>query len=122
MTSFKPTVEVTLDCANAAAQAQFWSAALGYEIIGSEDGQAYLKDPDDRGPFVCLLEVPEPKTVKNRMHFDLVVGGDGDDDEKWTRVQAAVARLVELGATIRQEHPGEFVGMADPEGNEFDVT
>jgi hypothetical protein len=115
-------VEVTMDCADAVKQAAFWSAALGYEVLSAEPGQAYLKDPDDRGPFLCLLEVPEPKVAKNRMHFDLNITGEGDAEVMWKRVQAEMARLVELGATVRAEHPPSFVGMSDPEGNEFDLT
>jgi hypothetical protein len=115
-------IEVTLDCADAARQAEFWVSALGYEVMGAEPGVAYLKDPDDRGPFLCLLEVPESKVVKNRMHFDLVVAGDGSDGEKWQRITNEVDRLQAFGATVRGEHPPNFVGMIDPEGNEFDVT
>jgi catechol 2,3-dioxygenase-like lactoylglutathione lyase family enzyme len=122
MTPAKPIVEVTMDCRDAPAQAQFWAATLGYDVLDTQPGQAYLRDPDDRGPFLCLLEVPESKTIKNRMHFDLVVSGEGTDDEKWARVRTEVQRIVELGATIRGEHPPTFVAMADPEGNEFDVT
>lgn len=118
----KPVVEVAMDCTDAALLGEFWAAALGYVPRDSEAGVAYLDDPDGRGPFLCLLEVPEAKTVKNRMHFDLVVSGDGSDDEKWQRVLAEVSRLEALGATIRGTHPPQYVGMSDPEGNEFDVT
>lgn len=118
----KPIVEVAMDCGNAARLGQFWAAALGYEKAESEPGVAYLSDPDGRGPFLCLLEVPEPKTVKNRMHFDLVVAGEGTADEKWQRILVEVSRMEGLGATVRGTHPPEYVGMSDPEGNEFDVT
>jgi hypothetical protein len=40
-------------------------------------------------------QVPEPKTVKNRLHLDLHAGPDLRDGE--------VARLRELGATVLQE-------------------
>lgn len=118
----KPIVEVAMDCTNADRLGAFWAAALGYVAAEAEPGVAYLNDPDGRGPFVCLLEVPEPKTVKNRMHFDLVVSGEGGDEEKWQRVLAEVSRLEALGATVRGTHPPHYVGMSDPEGNEFDVT
>jgi hypothetical protein len=118
----KLIIEVTMDCADAVRLSEFWSAALFYEVLGAEPGAAYLRDPDGTGPFLCLLEVPEAKAGKNRMHFDLNVTGEGDADVMWQRVQAEAARLVALGATVRAEHPPTFVGMADPEGNEFDVT
>jgi catechol 2,3-dioxygenase-like lactoylglutathione lyase family enzyme len=118
----KPIVEVTMDCADAPALARFWAATLGYEIVASEPGVAYLRDPDGQGPFLCLLEVPESKTAKNRMHFDLVVAAGANDNEKWRRIDAEAARLESLGATVRGKHPPRYVGMSDPEGNEFDVT
>lgn len=55
-------------------------------------------------------QVPESKTAKNRVHFDLRAPGSVADE---------VQRLTKLGATvIRSGHP---VGMRDPEGNEFCV-
>ena len=118
----KPIVEIALDCADAARQGAFWAAALGYELVEPEPGVAYLTDPDGQRPFLCVLEVPEPKSVKNRMHLDLVVSGEGSDEQKWERVTAEVARLERLGASVRGMHPPSYVGMSDPEGNEFDVT
>jgi hypothetical protein len=49
-------------------------------------------------------QVPESKTAKNRLHFDLRAPGAMDDE---------VARLQRLGAGLTV--------MADPEGNEFCV-
>jgi hypothetical protein len=66
---------------------------------------------------LVFVEVPEPKTVKNRVHLDLVPEGGSQDDE--------VVRLEALGARIvddrRMAEPGGWVMMADPEGNEFCV-
>jgi hypothetical protein len=57
--------------------------------------------------------VREPKTMKNRLHLDL-----RPDDR-----DAAVARLIELGATRADIGQGEqsWVVLRDPEGNEFCV-
>lgn len=60
--------------------------------------------------------VPEPKSVKNRLHLDLRVGGD--------RQAAEVARLEALAARVLRhvdDRGSRHVAMADPEGNEFDV-
>jgi predicted enzyme related to lactoylglutathione lyase len=61
--------------------------------------------------------LPEPKTVKNRVHLDLVPGGVSQAEE--------LARIELLGARViddrRQAAPGGWVVMADPEGNEFDL-
>lgn len=63
---------------------------------------------------LTLQRVAEPKGTKNRAHLDLFV-----DD-----LDAEVARLVELGASVREEHHGHFRTsvLADPEGNEFCVV
>lgn len=119
----RPIVEITLDCAHVPTMAAFWSAAIGSEILDAADGQAYLHDPANERPFLCLLEVPETKQVKNRMHFDLVVTDEDDDDEsRWRKITDEVERFGRLGASVRGQHPPRFVGMQDPEGNEFDVT
>jgi predicted enzyme related to lactoylglutathione lyase len=63
-----------------------------------------------------FVNVPEPKTVKNRVHLDLLP--DGSQAEE-------LARLESLGAAViddrRRVTPGGWVVMADPEGNEFDL-
>jgi len=54
-----------------------------------------------------FVPVPEPKTVKNRIHWDVTVPG--------------VAPLVEAGAAVLREPGGDirWYVLADPEGNEF---
>lgn len=120
-----PTVEVTLDCADAPTLAAFWAIALGYVDISPDQaadrGYAWLHDPRGVGPPLCLLEVPEPKTVKNRMHLDLAVSGEGPETQRWQRIVDEAARLHAAGASVLTEYAGHHITMADPEGNEFDV-
>jgi hypothetical protein len=78
---------------------------------------AALNSPDPGRPRVLFQLVPEPKTVKNRVHLDVRVGAD--------RREAEVARLIEHGATELwrgAQGPFQWVTLADPEGNEFCVT
>jgi hypothetical protein len=66
---------------------------------------------------VLFQLVPEPRTVKNRLHLDVRIG---EEDQA-----AAVARLTARGATFLhrgQQGPHYWVTMADPEGNEFCVA
>jgi hypothetical protein len=102
--------------------AQFWAAALGWRITFSKPDQVVLEpavgSPEDGvAADILFLLVPEGKTVKNRLHLDL----RPSDDQ-----QAEVRRLQELGATlvsVGQEGncKADWIVMADPEGNEFDV-
>ncbi len=92
--------------------ATFWAAALGSNV--DEDAtpdRAYVEAPGWGGPNMWFVRVPEGKTAKNRMHFDLRAPGSIDDE---------VARLVALGASVIRRAP-DIVGLADPEGNEFCV-
>ncbi|GGX62380.1 VOC family protein [Streptomyces minutiscleroticus] len=70
-----------------------------------------------RGRRLLFQRVPEPKTVKNRLHIDVHTGAGRRDEE--------VARLEGLGASVLRhvkEPGGEWVLMTDPEGNEFCVS
>jgi len=135
-------VDLTMDCADPDRLAEFWKLAAGYvdepppapfatraEWVASfedmEDdgmGGAWLIDPTGVAPRLCLLQVPEPKTAKNRLHMDLQVSGDGPPAQRWREVGAEVQRLVSAGATVVAEFAEHHVVMADPEGNEFCVA
>jgi catechol 2,3-dioxygenase-like lactoylglutathione lyase family enzyme len=70
-----------------------------------------------------LLEVPEPKTAKNRLHIDIrVADRRASPAEQWAAITAEVARLTAAGATVVTEDGQHHVVMADPEGNEFCVA
>jgi hypothetical protein len=120
--------DVVFDCRHPAALARFWAAALdGYEVAPYDEDELDrlraqgIHDPEDdpsvlvqprsgTPPRLFFNRVPEPKVVKNRLHLDL----DADD------VEAEVRRLVGLGAT-EVARTANWVLLADPEGNEFDV-
>ena len=102
-------------------------AELTVEVDGKRRWRtvASLRHPDDpvdgrgagTGRRILFQAVPEPKTVKNRVHLDLLVGPEAHDAE--------VERLVGLGATVSSVHDGpdgRWTLMTDPEGNEFDVS
>jgi len=138
-------LQVVIDCADPARLAAFWAAAIHYQIQdpppGHDSWEAFLVsqgvpeeewnsasgvvDPDGVGPRLFFQRVPEPKTVKNRLHLDLNQGGpETPRDERRRRVDAEAERLKGLGASelYRMERHGEYwVTMADPEGNEFCV-
>jgi hypothetical protein len=129
-------VDLTLDCVRAAEQAVFWKLALGYEDepppapfttreewVASfgppeedEGDGAWLHDPAGVGPRLTLLEVPEPKVAKNRLHMDVRVPGG------WAQVRAKVVELEKAGAAVLTTVGEHHVVMADPEGNEFCVA
>ncbi|MEV0981222.1 VOC family protein [Streptomyces sp. NPDC049915] len=143
--------KIVIDAADPHTQADFWAAALHYEVednaalieqllaAGALPGAATVEfhgrpafrdlvavrhpqDPYDPhsgtglGRRLLFQRVPEPKTVKNRLHLDLHPGEGRRADE--------VERLKGLGASVLREvkePSGQWVVMADPEGNEFCV-
>ncbi len=100
--------ELIVDCANPERLADFWAAALGWQRTGQDEGIITIAGPPGAGPALVFVPVPEPKTVKNRMHLDVV----GDRDA-----------LLAAGATVlrAKDDDIEWDVLADPEGNEFCV-
>jgi len=109
--------DLCLDATDHQALADWWCTALGYarrdELQPRDDGWTRppewpvpIADPSGAGPLIWIVPVPEPKTVKNRMHLDVV--GDA-------------RALLAAGATLLRERGGdiEWDVLADPEGNEF---
>src|SRR5215211_2844389 len=113
-------LQVVIDCADPDRLATFWSAAIGYKLQDPPEGhdswESFLRaqnipeedwnsasavvDPDGVGPRLFFQRVPEPKTVKNRVHLDLNQGDrETPPDERRRRVDAEVERLKGLGAS-----------------------
>jgi predicted enzyme related to lactoylglutathione lyase len=108
-------IELTLDCTDLDTTAAFWQAALGYAQEGVIDGRYVSLGGDGVG--LTLQRVAEPKTVKNRMHLDLLVN---DIESEVTRLEALGA--TRLTPTAREEFGQVWFVLADPEGNEFCVA
>jgi predicted enzyme related to lactoylglutathione lyase len=103
---------VTFDCADPQRLAEFWSKATGYQIEQQNERMVTLSPGQGRRPNLLFMKVPEPRTVKNRVHVDIGVSD----------IEAEAARLIELGATRGASHREDgfvWTVMADPEGNEF---
>ena len=103
---------VTFDAGDALVLARFWADALGTDVDEeSTADRAFVEAAGWGGPNMWFVRVPEPKTAKNRMHFDLRAPGPVPDE---------VARLVALGATVVSAND-DLTVMHDPEGNVFCV-
>lgn len=142
--------QIVIDCREPANLARFWCEALNYVIetppkgweswddywrsvgVPEEDlgvGPDCIVDPAGGGPRIWFHVVPEPKTCKNRLHFDVRASGGRDLPLAVRRgqVEAEAARLLRLGATrletLSEEGLDHYaIAMADPEENEFDVN
>lgn len=140
------SLSLTLDAADPALLAAFWAAALGYELEAPPEGFASwpealtawgvpeedwnqasaIVDPNGVGPRIFIQRVPESKTAKNRVYLDVHSGAGRPGAKDMATVRAVAAELVANGATIVAEFDrsaiGQWIVMADPEGNEFCVV
>ena len=136
--------QVVVDSRDPHGLADWWADALGWAVepsdeefirkmisegYASEDDTtthngslvwkegAAINHPDGREsgrPRILFQLVPEPKTVKNRVHLDVRTGAE--------KREAEVERLLAAGATFLhrgRQGPHEWVTVADPEGNEL---
>jgi predicted enzyme related to lactoylglutathione lyase len=106
---------MTIDSADAYALAGFWSQVLDLPV--HKDDKPGDEEVLIEGAGMLFVTVPEPKTVKNRVHLDLQPQDRTRDEE--------VERVLALGATLvddRRNPDGRgWAVLADPEGNEFCV-
>ena len=115
------TSNFCIDAHDPHAQTLWWAKVLDNFTMpaddeqGPADDECGLEGPD--GHYLLFLRVPEPKTVKNRMHMCLRPTDRSRDEE--------IERVLGLGATLvddlRAEDGSGWAVLADPEGNEFCV-
>ncbi|MBV2154122.1 VOC family protein [Kitasatospora sp. SUK 42] len=108
---------VAIDCADAYELARFWSGVTGRPLgPGDKPGDPEVQVMLAEGPVLYFSQVPEPKTIKNRIHLCL---------RPETSREQEVERLLDLGATLvadrRNPDGSGWAVLADPEGNEFCV-
>ncbi|OZC88713.1 glyoxalase [Rhodococcus sp. 06-412-2C] len=108
---------VTLDCADPAANATFWSSLLGWSVVHSEQEYAMLQGPSSALGFGRVNDYQPPPwpnaNGSKQFHFDLAV-----ED-----LDAAAAAAVQLGATLPDDQPGEtWRVLLDPAGHPFCLT
>jgi hypothetical protein len=137
--------QLVIDCHDPHVLAEWWAETMGWQVEPQDEAfirsmieQGHATEAETRTyrgalvwregaaihpiapespdrPRWLFQEVPEAKTVKNRLHVDIRTGPDTDLD-------AVRASLVARGATVLHEGrqgPHTWVTMADPDGNEF---
>lgn len=140
------TFQVTIDSCDPHSLADWWADALGWEVEPGDEGfirrmvaegrageddttthrgalvwkaGAAIRHPGGLAgaPRILFQLVPEPKSVKNRVHLDVRTGSDTP--------QEVVERLVAKGAKHLhdgRQGPFSWTTLADPEGNELCVS
>jgi deazaflavin-dependent oxidoreductase (nitroreductase family) len=110
-------IGLSIDCADPVLLAGFWSGVLGRPVNPGADAENAAIDATGpaSGPRLAFHKVPESKTVKNRLHLDLLTD----------QFEAESKRLTGLGATPLwgiEKPTARWTTFADPEGNEFDLV
>ncbi|MFR9752692.1 VOC family protein [Nocardia sp. 004] len=106
---------ITIDCADAAALAGFWSQLLEVPVDPGANTQfATVGRTAGATPVLMFLRVPDKNPGKNVIHLDLSATDWHDQ----------VDRVIALGAKRIgdfDEYGVKWVTLADPEGNLFDI-
>ncbi len=105
---------ISIDAAQPRLVADFWCRVLGWQVVEEDASIISIAPQDGSWPTIDVVAVPEKKTVKNRLHFDVRADGTATADE--------LERLLSLGARrtdVGQGADATWVVLCDPEGNEF---
>ncbi|MFF5216111.1 VOC family protein [Micromonospora sp. NPDC000442] len=114
-------VQVNFKARDEVALGRFWADALGWGVASEEPGVTNVEPlgftwPDPTAVCVDVVVVPDPETVRYRVHLDLATTSAAHQAE-------LVGRLMDLGATRVDVGQGDvrWTVLADPEGNVFCV-
>ncbi|HEV2635659.1 MAG TPA: VOC family protein [Actinocrinis sp.] len=114
-------VQVNIKARDDAALGRFWAQALGWDVSSEGPGVTNVEPegftgPDPANVCVDVVTVPDPETVRYRVHLDLATTSAAHQAQ-------LVARLKALGATPADVGQGDvpWEVLADPEGNVFCV-
>ena len=105
---------IAIDAIRPRVVADFWCAVLGWKIVEEDSDIISIAPRENSWPSIDVIAVPEGKTVKNRLHFDLRADGVSTAEEL-ERLLALGARRMDVG----QGPDVSWVVLGDPEGNEF---
>jgi catechol 2,3-dioxygenase-like lactoylglutathione lyase family enzyme len=112
-------VQVNFKARDDSALGRFWAEALGWRVSSEGPGVTNVEPagfvwPEPVAVCVDVVAVPNPETVRYRVHLDLATTSPAHQ-------AGLVANLLELGATPADVGQGDvpWTVLADPEGNLF---
>lgn len=103
--------QVVIDCADPVRLGRWWADVLEWTYWSEALDEVEIRPAENQLPGLIFVLVPEPKAIKNRLHFDF-----RPDNQN-----AEVDRFLSRGATRADvgQSSQSWVVLADPEGNEF---
>ncbi|AXH94740.1 VOC family protein [Micromonospora aurantiaca] len=97
--------------------ARFWAELLGRGVVDDPREGVALQPDGDAGLRIRFMPTEVPKTVQNRIHFDLTSASPQAQRDTVDRALTLGGRHIDIG----QGPDDDQVVLADPEGNEFCV-
>ena len=105
----------TIDATDPDRLAAFWCEVLGTEVVDTSDEGRFVFLGEANGHVLGFQRVPEPKSVKNRVHLDIRV------EDLPEATDAVLALGGSWDGAERQLDDARWRTLQDPEGNEFDI-
>ena len=111
----------TIDCADASAQASFWSGLLGWETTYDADGMAAVEGGGHTLYFGTVEEYVAPSWpdpgVGKQFHLDLRA-------PEGASPSSMAQRVTELGGSLPDQQPGgdRWTVFLDPAGHPFCIS
>jgi len=103
-------LEIAIDTMDLTAIRPFWKAVLGY--VDEPGSTNAIVDPLRQGPAFWFQQMDEPRTQRNRIHFDVTVPHD--------EAEARIAAALDAGGTLVSDAEARsFWILADADGNEI---
>src|SRR5258708_25051465 len=95
-------VQIAMNARDDSAVGRFWAEALGWGVDSEEPGVTNVEPvgfayPDPVAVCIHLIAVPEPKTVKNRVHIDLATTSAAHQADLVARLPALRATPTDVG-------------------------
>jgi Glyoxalase-like domain len=101
---------IVVDAHDLPGLARFWTQALGWKVLSERENEIVIGAGENAPAGMCFMPVTDPKTVKNRVHFDLASSAAARDQEI-DRLLALGARRADIGQTGAES----WTVLADPE-------
>lgn len=111
----------TVDCADASAEAAFWSGLLGWETTYDADGMAAVQGEGSTLYFGVVDDYAAPdwpaSAVAKQFHLDLRA-------PEGQAPASLAARVRELGGSLPEHQPGDgrWIVFLDPAGHPFCIS
>lgn len=102
-----------VNCDGSQAVGYFWSTVLGWPLVWDQDDETAIHPPSGGSKLTWSGPPLMPRSGRDRLRFELAA---------LEPLEAVVANLLSMGATLSNAPTPERALMHDPDGNEFSIV